>query len=53
MKIDMAPLHYLTKGSHRIEDNIQNQNLQNIKINRKEKIILESNGAWIWMDEFV
>ena len=53
MNTDVVPLHYLMKESHLVEDNIQNQDLQNIEINHKEKIISKSNGAWMCKDEFV
>ena len=51
MKTDVVPLHYLMKRSHLVEDNIQNQDLQNIEINHKEKNNLRVQ--WSFMDEFV
>ena len=49
----MTQLHCLMKISYLVEDNIQNQDLQNIEINHKEKIICESNETWMRIDEFV
>ena len=38
MKTDVAPLHYLMKRFHHVEDSIQNQDLQKIEINHKNNL---------------